>query len=107
MEGEVTSTDRPEESVTHAKALEHRDRMPVSRAADIRNKTLLGRLERGRWCYSISIRCQKSVTAAIAAIPESAWQTIEDYPPVRAPSGRSIRSLAFHTVRPAPRMGVV
>jgi hypothetical protein len=44
------------------------------------NKTLMKRLVRAGWCYSISIRCQKGVTAAIAQVPESAWQTIEDYP---------------------------
>jgi len=44
------------------------------------NKTLIGRLEQAGWCYSISIRCQRGVSDAIAAIPESAWQTLPDYP---------------------------
>ena len=44
------------------------------------NKTLMKRLENAGWRYSISIRCQKGVSAAITQIPESAWQTIADYP---------------------------
>ena len=44
------------------------------------NKTLMKRLEKAGWSYSISIRGQKGVTAQVAQIPESAWQTIEDYP---------------------------
>ena len=44
------------------------------------NKTLMKRPERAGRCYSISIRCQKDVTAAIAQVPKSTWQTIEDYP---------------------------
>jgi Transposase DDE domain group 1 len=44
------------------------------------NKTLMGRLERAGWCYSISIRCQKGVHEAIVQIPESEWQTLTDYP---------------------------
>lgn len=44
------------------------------------NKTLIRRLERAGWCYSISIRVQKGVAERIAAIPESDWQTIDDYP---------------------------
>ena len=44
------------------------------------NNTLMKRLERAGWQYSISIRCQKGVTDAIAQIPESSWQTLTDYP---------------------------
>lgn len=44
------------------------------------NDTLIRRLERAGWHYSISIRCQKSVTERIAAIPESDWRTLTDYP---------------------------
>ena len=44
------------------------------------NNTLMKRLERAGWRYSISIRCQKGVTDAIAQIPESSWQTLTDYP---------------------------
>jgi hypothetical protein len=38
------------------------------------------RLERAGWLYSISIRCQKGVSDAIASIPESDWQELADYP---------------------------
>jgi hypothetical protein len=44
------------------------------------NKTLMKRLENAGWRYSISIRCQTGVSAAIAQIPESAWQALDDYP---------------------------
>jgi hypothetical protein len=44
------------------------------------NKKLMSRLERAGWLYSISIRMQKGVAEQIKAIPESAWQTLEDYP---------------------------
>jgi hypothetical protein len=44
------------------------------------NKTLMGRLQRAGWVYSISIRVQSKVADAIAAIPESAWHTLDDYP---------------------------
>jgi hypothetical protein len=44
------------------------------------NKKLMGRLEKAGWQYSISIRQQAWVPAAIAAIPESDWQSLEDYP---------------------------
>jgi hypothetical protein len=44
------------------------------------NKTLMKRLKDAGWFYSISIRCQKSVTERIAEIPESAWRTLADYP---------------------------
>ena len=32
------------------------------------------------WTYSIGVRQQKHIKAAIAAIPEQDWQTLEDYP---------------------------
>jgi hypothetical protein len=44
------------------------------------NKTLMKRLTDAGWFYSISIRCQKGVSEQIQAIPESAWQTLADYP---------------------------
>ena len=44
------------------------------------NNTLMRRLEHAGWLYSISIRCQKSVVERIASIPESDWQTLEEYP---------------------------
>jgi Transposase DDE domain group 1 len=44
------------------------------------NNPLMKRLEQAGWRYSISIRCHKGVTEAIAQIPESEWQTLTDYP---------------------------
>lgn len=44
------------------------------------NNTLIKRLESAGWLYSISIRCQKGISELIAAIPESDWQTLDDYP---------------------------
>ena len=38
------------------------------------------RLERAGWQYSIGVRMQKPVRAAIVAIAEDAWQTIADHP---------------------------
>jgi len=45
------------------------------------NKKLIARLEQAGWLYSISVRMQYWVPAAIAEIPESAWHSLEDYPP--------------------------
>ena len=39
------------------------------------------RLAKAGWRYSIGVRLQPHVRAAIAAIPEAAWQTLADYPP--------------------------
>src|SRR5438067_12475799 len=44
------------------------------------NNTLIKRLAKAGWSYSISIRCQKSVTEQIRQVPESDWQRLEDYP---------------------------
>ncbi|MGO9761390.1 MAG: IS1380 family transposase [Solirubrobacteraceae bacterium] len=44
------------------------------------NKKLIARLQGAGWAYSISVRQQPSVVAAIAQIPESAWQPLTDYP---------------------------
>ncbi len=44
------------------------------------NKALMTRLQQAGWLYSISIRLQKGVAEQIASIPESAWQTLQDYP---------------------------
>jgi Transposase DDE domain group 1 len=44
------------------------------------NKTLMKRLEKAGWLYSISIRAQEGVAEQIASIPGSAWHTLEDYP---------------------------
>ncbi len=44
------------------------------------NKKLIARLETAGWRYSISVRVQFWVPAAIATIPESAWRRLADYP---------------------------
>ena len=44
------------------------------------NHKLIARLEKAGWDYSISVRMQFWVAEAIAAIPESAWQPLADYP---------------------------
>jgi hypothetical protein len=44
------------------------------------NRKLIARLERAGWTYSISVRMQFWVPEAIAAIPESAWRPLTDYP---------------------------
>src|SRR5215218_2062901 len=45
------------------------------------SKKIFARLERVGWAYSIGVRLQPSVRAAIEQIPEDAWQTLADYPP--------------------------
>jgi hypothetical protein len=44
------------------------------------NGKIMARLQSAGWTYSIGVRQQKHITAAIAAIPEPDWQTLEDYP---------------------------
>jgi hypothetical protein len=44
------------------------------------NKKLIARLQAAGWQYSISVRMQYWVPAAIATIHETAWRTLEDYP---------------------------
>jgi hypothetical protein len=44
------------------------------------NKKLMARLEAAGWHYSIGVRQQPHIKAAIAAIPESDWQPLDDYP---------------------------
>jgi hypothetical protein len=45
------------------------------------NKQIFARLATAGWSYSIGVRLQPSVRAAIQQIPEHCWQTLEDYPP--------------------------
>jgi hypothetical protein len=42
---------------------------------------VMDRLAERGWEYSIGVRNQKPVTAAIATIPETAWVRLADYPP--------------------------
>jgi hypothetical protein len=44
------------------------------------NNKLMARLQSAGWHYSIGITVQAPVAQAIAAIPESAWQPLADYP---------------------------
>jgi hypothetical protein len=44
------------------------------------NKRLISRLEKAGWHYSISVRLQFWVKDAIAAVPESDWRPLADYP---------------------------
>jgi hypothetical protein len=44
------------------------------------NHKIMARLERAGWTYSIGVRQQPHVKAAITAIPERDWQPLEDYP---------------------------
>ena len=45
------------------------------------SKKIFARLERAGWRYSIGVRLQPTVRAAIEQIPEHAWRTLADYPP--------------------------
>ncbi len=44
------------------------------------NKKLIARLEKACWTYSIGVRLQPHIKAAITAIAEQDWQPLEDYP---------------------------
>lgn len=44
------------------------------------NKKLMARLQRAGWTYSIGVRQQAHIKAAIAAIAEQDWQPLPDYP---------------------------
>jgi hypothetical protein len=44
------------------------------------NTKLMDRLHAAGWSYSIGVRRQKAVAAAIAAIPEQNWTALESYP---------------------------
>jgi hypothetical protein len=44
------------------------------------NTKIMARLQAAGWTYSIGVRQQPHIKAAIAAIPEQDWQPLEDYP---------------------------
>jgi hypothetical protein len=44
------------------------------------NNKIMAHLQAAGWTYSIGVRQQKHVKAAIAAIPEPDWEPLEDYP---------------------------
>jgi hypothetical protein len=45
-------------------------------------KKIFPRLVRAGWTYSIGVRQQKHIKAAIAAIAEQDWQVLADYPEI-------------------------
>jgi hypothetical protein len=44
------------------------------------NQKIMNRLQTAGWAYSIGVRQQKHVVAAVAAIPEGEWTPLPDYP---------------------------
>jgi hypothetical protein len=44
------------------------------------NNTIMARLQAAGWAYSIGVRQQKHIKAAITAIPETDWLPLPDYP---------------------------
>jgi len=44
------------------------------------NRKLMARLQSAGWTYSIGVRQQHHIKAAITGIPEPDWQPLEDYP---------------------------
>jgi hypothetical protein len=44
------------------------------------NTKIMARLQAAGWTYSIGVRQQKHIKAAITAIPEIDWQPLQDYP---------------------------
>jgi hypothetical protein len=44
------------------------------------NHKIMARLQAAGWLYSIGVRQQKHIKAAITAIPEQNWQPLTDYP---------------------------
>jgi hypothetical protein len=44
------------------------------------NRKVMARLQSAGWTYSIGVRQQKHIKAAIAGVPEQDWQPLEDYP---------------------------
>ena len=44
------------------------------------NHKIMARLQHAGWTYSIGVRQQPHIKAAIAAIAEQDWQTLQDYP---------------------------
>jgi hypothetical protein len=72
------------------------------------NKTF-DRLDGADWQFSIGVRLQPAVRAAIEQIDETAWQTLEDYPPTSiaqiAETTLAGRRLVVRRVRTLDRQG--
>ena len=68
-----------------------------------------GRLDRAGWQFSIGVRLQPHVRAAIEQIDEHAWTTLEDYPPTSiaqiAETTLNGRRLVVRRVRTLDRQG--
>src|SRR4051794_11056419 len=73
------------------------------------NKKIFVRLDRAGWEFSIAIRLQPAVRAAIDAIDETAWTTLEDYPKTSiaqiAETTHGGRRLVVRRVRTLDRQG--
>jgi hypothetical protein len=73
------------------------------------NNTVFQRLDRAGWRFSIGVRLQPHVRAAIEAIDEAAWQTLEDYPDTSiaqiAETTLNDRRLVVRRVRTLDRQG--
>jgi Transposase DDE domain group 1 len=73
------------------------------------NNHTFTRLERAGWQFSIGVRLQPAVRAAIDAIDEAAWQTLEDYPDTSiaqiAETTLAGRRLVVRRVRTLDRQG--
>jgi hypothetical protein len=72
------------------------------------NKTF-ARLAKAGWRYSIGVRLQPHVRAAIDQIPEAAWRTLADYPPTSiaqiAETALAGQRLVVRRVRTLDRQG--
>jgi hypothetical protein len=73
------------------------------------NNHTFNRLDRAGWQFSIGVRLQPAVRAAIEAIDEAAWQTLEDYPKTSiaqiAETTLADRRLVVRRVRTLDRQG--
>ena len=73
---------------------------------------VFARLAQAGWSYSIGVRLQPHVRAAIEQIDETAWQTLADYPPTgdgadrRTTLGRPAPDRATHPHARRPRRAV-
>ena len=73
------------------------------------SRATFDRLDRAGWQFSIGVRLQPHVRAAIEQIDESAWTTLEDYPPTSiaqiAETTLGDRRLVVRRVRTLNRQG--
>jgi hypothetical protein len=73
------------------------------------NNHTFDRLDRAGWQFSIGVRLQPAVRAAIEAIDEAAWQTLEDFPDTSiaqiAETTLAGRRLVVRRVRTLDRQG--